>query len=402
VRVLICASHTPRGPLNGAALVLREIATRLASRHAVTVIAYRWPGQDGPPPPGVTLHELRRPPAAWPARIAQHAWGLLQDEPVDASRLREPMMRAVRTCRAAQSFDVAHVMLGDLASIAPALAGIPAIVAPLDAWPDNVAAAAASAGPLRRAWLGGQARLVRRYVSRAYRPFRRVVLVSREDEDAVRRLDPSLDTEVVANGVDVDYFSPAASAARDRRLLLFTGALDFPPNALAARYLATEILPRVQRARPDARLVVAGRRPGASVRALAHQPGVEVHADVDDLRPLLRTAGVFACAMTWGTGIKNKLLEAMACGAPAVATSLGCRGLNVRDGQEVLVADTAETFAASVARVLDDDALADGLARSGRAYVTRHHSWDAAARRYEAIYEDVVAWREASVERRGE
>jgi glycosyltransferase involved in cell wall biosynthesis len=406
VRVLICATHTPRAPLNGAALVLRELIGQIASRHEITVIAYRWAGQDGPPPPGIALHELRPPPAGVSRRVAEHAASLLRGEPVDPRRLRDPMMRAVRACRADRTFDVAHVMLGDLASIAPALDGIPAIVAPLDAWPLNVDAAALDARPWRRAWLRMQGRLVRRYVSRAYRPYRRVVLVTREDADAVRGLDPSLAIDVVANGVDTSHFSPASTPARDRSLLLFTGALDFAPNARAARYLATEILPRVRRARPDARLVIAGRRPGSGVRALASQPGVEIQADVDDLRPLLRRAGVFACAMTSGTGIKNKLLEAMACGAPAVATSLGSRGLAARDGQDVLVADTVETFAASVARVLADDVLADRLARAARAYVTRHHSWDEGARCYEAIYASVVggaaAARTASAEARRE
>jgi glycosyltransferase involved in cell wall biosynthesis len=172
---------------------------------------------------------------------------------------------------------------------------------------------------------------------------------------------------------------------------LFTGALSFPPNAAAARFLASEILPRVRGAVPDARLMIAGRSPRADVRALAGEPGVSVHSDVPDLRPYLSAAGVFACAMTTGTGIKNKLLEAMACAAPVVATSRACQGLAVRDGVELLIADGAAAFAAAVQRVLTDAALAARLGAAGREYVVAQHSWADVAARYEALYEEVLA-----------
>ena len=109
-----------------------------------------------------------------------------------------------------------------------------------------------------------------------------------------------------------------------------------------------------------------GRSPGPRLRAL---PGVRVVADVPDLRPYLWGAAVYACPMESGTGIKNKLLEAMAAGAPAVATPLACQGLAVRDGEQLRIADTDADFAAALVAVLRDPA---GWPAPRAAYVTAH------------------------------
>ena len=163
---------------------------------------------------------------------------------------------------------------------------------------------------------------MRRWQARAYRPFARVVLVTEDDAREVARLDPSLRTAAIPNGVDAAHFGPPADTERSG--ILFTGALDAPANERAALRLAERVLPRVRAAVPDTELTLAGRAPGRRLREL---DGVRVVADVPDLRPYLWSAAVYACPMDSGTGIKNKLLEAMAAQAPCVATPLACQGL---------------------------------------------------------------------------
>ncbi len=118
--------------------------------------------------------------------------------------------------------------------------------------------------------------------------------------------------------------------------------------------------------RPDARLALVGRAPPPRVRALAGLPGVDVTGEVPDVRPWLTGSRVFVCPMVTGTGIKNKLLEAMATGLPCVATPLGLGGLRVHHGRELLVGSTAEAIAAALIQVLDDNDLADRLGRTAR------------------------------------
>jgi len=172
--------------------------------------------------------------------------------------------------------------------------------------------------------------------------------------------------------------------------------MSYAPNVRAAEFLALEVFPRVRRHRPDARLAIVGRAPSPRVRALGDAPGVEVPGEVPDLRVPLRGGRVFACPMTSGTGIKNKLLEAMACGLPCVATPLALQGLTAAPGEHVLVGETPEELSEQIVRVLADDDLAAALGAAAREYVCAAHDWSATARGYVRAWEQARAARDAA------
>ncbi len=378
LRILFCASESPRAPLNGSRLLTWHLCSRLARHHDVTVVALRHPDQNGPPPDGLELHELPMAPPSTGRALALRGAALAMREPIGARRLSAPFRSYLP--QLGRRFDIAHVTLGTLAGIAPAL-DMPAVIAPIDAWHRNVEAEAASASGVERVWRLTQGHAVRRFQSRAYRPFARVILATDEDAREVRALDPSLSTVTIPYGVDAATFAPDG---RPRSGILFTGALDAPSNMQAAVRLAERIMPLVRRSVPDAALSIVGRSPGPRVRAL----DASVIADVPDLRPYLWSAGVYACPMESGTGIKNKLLEAMAAAVPAVATPLACRGLTVRDGIELRIADDDEAFAAALVATLRSP---DGLGDAARRYVKTHHDWDVVADAYAAVYARVAA-----------
>lgn len=391
MRILVCASEAPLPPLNGMRLQLRELCARLAERHEVCVLAFQWPDQHGGPPADVEFCRLDPPLPDAAARARDRALSIARREPVEAARLVPPMARRIETLLAEREFDVAHVTLGQLAGVAPALGALPAVLAPLDAWNVNVAGEAAAAQGARRTWLRLQGRLVTRHIERRYGAFARIALVSEADARETELLDASFRTIVIPNGVDAEHYRPDPAIDRNSHLLVFTGTLDYAANVTAARHLAIDVLPRVREHVPEAELALVGRAPTPEVRGLANLPGVSVAANVGDVRPFLLQAGVFACAMTSGTGIKNKLLEAMACGAPCVATPLASQGLAVRDDDQLLVAPPGAEFARALIRVMHDPALAARLGRRAREHVVAHHSWDAAARRYVDAYEEILA-----------
>jgi glycosyltransferase involved in cell wall biosynthesis len=391
VRILICAAEAPLPPLNGFRLQLTHLTRVLAPRHDVTVLAYRWHDQVGDPPEGVELVPLR-PGGGTPAtRAMGAARSALSRYPRAVLSLTQPMSAAMAERIAEHRFDIVHVAGSGLARLAESLDDRPAVLAALDAWHLNIEANARLAPLPRRTLYHLEARKARRFGARWFRAFRSVITVSEEDARAVRDLDSRIVTEVVPNGVDTQEVAPSLRVVPEEDLVVFTGAMQWAPNAEAARFLAHRVLPVLRAHRPGARLAIVGRRPGRAVRELAGIAGVDVTGEVPDVRPWLWRARAYACPMLSGTGIKNKLLEALACGAACVATPLSCQGLRVVPGEDLLVAESPEDFAGELARVLDDDSLRDRLARRGREAIVAGHDWESMRRAYESVYERAIA-----------
>ncbi len=227
---------------------------------------------------------------------------------------------------------------------------------------------------------------VERSLSRA---FSTVITNSQVDGDYLKSIAPAAHTLTIGNGVDTAYFSPAATAG-DPRQLIFTGVMDYGPNEDAALHFAENILPLIQQRRPDAEFWVVGKNPTERVRRLSTRPGVHVTGGVPDVRPYLAQAGVFVCPLRYGTGVKNKLLAALAMRKPVVATPRSLEGLELREHEHLLVADEPAAFAARVVQLMGDADLAGRLAESGRSFVERRYSWDSSAKELEEVLERAV------------
>jgi glycosyltransferase involved in cell wall biosynthesis len=192
---------------------------------------------------------------------------------------------------------------------------------------------------------------------------------------------------VLENGVDLDYFTPDETP-RDPATILFSGKMSYHANITAALFLVEEIMPLVWEKMPQARVVLAGKDPDPSLRALAEKDArVTVTGTVPDLRPYLRRATLSVSPLLYGAGIQNKVLEAMACATPVVATPRAVSALAVEDGREVLVAEDAPQAAAHILRLLQDRALQRRLGEAGRRFVETHHHWQRIAVKLEQIYE---------------
>jgi glycosyltransferase involved in cell wall biosynthesis len=390
VRILIIAGEAPLPPLNGYRLWLWHLTRSLARRHEVCVVAFRAPDQHGEPPPGIELVTIDSPSDEAQARAVAYVTATATRTPSWVGPLTGPMRAAVRRMRAERSFDVAHVAGLQLLRAADALDGIPTVVVPLDAEHRNVEARADISRPPTSWMLGLQARFTRRFSAR-HLDRGPVVAVTDEDAEAMRELDPELEIDVIPNGVDADFFAPAPHAGREPGLLVFTGAMHWPPNVRAARVLAREILPRVRAEVPEARLAIVGRDPARAVVELGALDGVEVTGEVADIRTWLWRADVYVCPMVNGTGIKNKLLEALAAGSSAVATPLSVQGMRVRSHEQLLLACPSADFAAATVRLLRDPSLRTRLGRAARAYALEHHDWGRVADAYERVSHVAIA-----------
>jgi glycosyltransferase involved in cell wall biosynthesis len=226
----------------------------------------------------------------------------------------------------------------------------------------------AQAGPLERF---DDARFAR-YLRRSRDRFSWASAVSAQDAAAATAIglpEPVL----IANGVDLERVAGVAADAARPGTLLFTGTLGYPPNAEAALWFAEQVLPRLD---GDVRLRIIGREPPPAVARLGERPNVAVTGWVEDLRPELAAAAVVVAPLRSGGGTKLKVIEALAAGRPVVTTTVGAEGIDVRDGEHLLIADTPDAFAAAVRRLLEDPELAARLAAAGRERARARYDWD--------------------------
>jgi glycosyltransferase involved in cell wall biosynthesis len=237
-------------------------------------------------------------------------------------------------------------------------------------------------------WLrAAAARMVERHTARR---FHACTTVADADAQVVRRLAPGVPVHVTPNGVDAAHFAPL-DMPEQPETIIFTGAMSFRPNVTAVLHFYHTILPLIRREMPNVRFVIAGRDPAPPIVALAADPLVTITGFVDDMRPWLARASLVICPMIMGSGIKNKVLEALAMARPVVATALGVEALEVTRGHELAIADTAETFAAATLALLRDSAARRRMGVAGRELVLRRYTWDACAASYDAIYSQLAA-----------
>ena len=168
--------------------------------------------------------------------------------------------------------------------------------------------------------------------------------------------------------------------------ILHLGTMFWPPNVAGVLWFARDVLPLVWQQLPAARFVVVGKNPPAEVQALAADPRITVTGYVADPLPYLQAAGVFVVPLHSGGGMRVKILDAWLWGLPIVATPIGAEGIELVDGDNILLAADAPAFAAATVRVLADAELNQRLRRAGRAWVEATYGWQRVYGRVDAAY----------------
>jgi len=384
MRILFVTSRFPHPPRRGDQARAFHQIRLLSQRHAITLLSFR----EGASPESIRavaalcdeVQVVDLPP--W-RKALNVAWGVVTAQPIQVALYESPTMRRLVGERI-RSHDVAHVQMVRMAPYIQA--GAPVVLDLIDALSVNMERRAGR----DRSPLGIAARieahLLRRYERYACRRVQRSAVVSGADREALGTI-PGL--EVNPQGVDLDAF-PFVEGPREPDAVVFTGNLGYFVNADAVVFLARRVWPRIRAARPGASLYIVGDRPAARVRRLAGLPGVRVTGPVESMHPHLARARVAMAPTRTGSGMQTKVLEAMATGTPVVATSLAATGLEARNGEHLLLAESAEDLAAAVVRLLGDEALCRRLAANARRLVETRYTWERSVEGLERLYEAVA------------
>jgi sugar transferase (PEP-CTERM/EpsH1 system associated) len=229
---------------------------------------------------------------------------------------------------------------------------------------------------------------MRWYEPKMIQAFNRVIVSSPADQRFLT-LESGPTVDVIPNGVDYVYFN-FNNQERDDNSIVFVGQMNYYVNVDSILYFSNVIFPRIQKQLPNIRFSIVGAEPRKPVQELARNPAIEVTGYVPDLRPYVTKAAVFVCPLLAGSGIQNKLLQAMAMGTPIVTTTIATQALKVTDGVHLVIADEPQRFADAVVSLITNKKLRKELSVNARNYILEHHDWDQIGQKLEIIYRSLL------------
>ncbi len=246
---------------------------------------------------------------------------------------------------------------------------------------------------------------------KAFSIFDALTIISETDADAIPHK-RNLDIAIVPNGVDFDHFTPlmkvdsgecVVDSSRGQVLptnhyplpthfdICFCGNMAYAPNVNASNYLVSQVMPLVWQRRPQTTVLLAGASPKHSVsRLAAADRRVTVSGSLPDIRAAYAASSIFVAPMQIGSGLQNKLLEAMSMQLPCVTTSIANAALGAQPGTHILVADTPQSLADAILDLLQDPQLSSSIAQQGNTFVRQHFGWPQAVAKLETILNEVL------------
>ncbi len=217
-----------------------------------------------------------------------------------------------------------------------------------------------------------EARRVEKYETDIFDFFDNKIIISEPDRDAINH-EENNKIVIIPNGVDADFF--AHYSLPKEYDILFTGNMAYPPNINSVEYLVQQVLPELQKLKPEIKILIAGASPDKKVLKLASE-NVTVTGWVENIRDCYAKSKIFAAPMQIGTGLQNKLLEAMAMKLPCVSSGLANNALHALEDYEILIGYSPEDYSAKIIELLDNPATYKKIAEGGYQFVHKNYNWD--------------------------
>jgi len=243
--------------------------------------------------------------------------------------------------------------------------------------------------PVKKAYLGIQWLKLRSFERSAMNQFDGCVVVSEIDKELLIKMKVKSSLFVVPNGTDTKFFKPSNGKVVANSVL-WIGHMDVHTNKDAVIYFWKDIYPILRRKYPKVKVTFVGTAPPKEIADAAQKDGqVKATGFVNDIRPYMDEAAVMVVPIRIGSGTRLKILDAMAMGKAIVSTSVGCEGLNVNDGKDILIADDPEGFSDNTIDLLKNSDKRIALEKNALD-LAKTYDWDLIRKKQEAVYQDVV------------
>lgn len=387
-QVLMVCAYLPYPGSGGGNLMFNLIRT-LSQRHRLTVLSFYE-------------HESELEHVAALAPYCENLEVIYRGQSFEASDpfgLKPPeiiyefyqaaMTRIIRKYLSSQKFDVMQCEFLQTAHFAGVGTGIPAVLTN-----HEVLSLAYRKRFRRTAWFSWEKlknliawmRMLN-YESGILKRLSAVVVLTEPEAEFVARYAPGVPVYRNPMGVDCEYFVPREGLTRPKNVA-FVGNFRHSPNVTGAVWFVEKVWPCVRKVCPAAQLFLVGGNVPADLQKWNGKQDITITGQVDDVRPYLARAQVVVAPVFDGAGMRTKVLEAWAMGKPVVGTRLAFEGISA-DAMLYHVAEDADTFAASISRLMEDQGLTEQLGKQARELVLKSYSWEAFADTYDRIYQQI-------------
>lgn len=251
---------------------------------------------------------------------------------------------------------------------------IPKVIQPYDAvykWHEQIYKASKG---MKKIIYGVSSLMTRYYEKKVYNKFDACLVVTEDDKKLLKCLNPDLNVNVIPNGVNTEYFKPM-EMEEEFPSLIYVSTMSGSPTTENVLHFYNNIFPLIREKVPEIKLYLVGRNPVKDIKDLSATPSVVVTGYVEDVRPYLARSSVFVAPMILGTGIKNKVLEAMSMGKSVVSTKIGAQGINALPDNDIVITDDNVLFAKYVVELLDDKELRKTMGNNARKVMENEYSW---------------------------
>lgn len=405
MRILFLSRWFPYPPDNGSKIRVFNVLKQLSIDHEIDLVSFRESADQVDDRTVGALREYCSDVRVVPYRHFRPSspralLGLLSSQPRSlADTFSAEMRAAVEDALARRGCDLLVASQIGMAPYALALKGVPALLEELElsVYRDAISA---SPGGIRRlrpllTWLK-----LRAYVRRILPRFIACTVVSKRERENLRSVAPDYaSVEIVPNAVDLERYD-ADFGTPVPNTLVFSGALTYSANCDAAGHFLADVYPRIRQTIPAVTLRVTGRTDGVDLGSLPRREGVEYTGYVEDIRPVIAQSWASVVPLRIGGGTRLKILESMALGTPVISTSKGAEGLDVSDGENILIADEPREFADKAVDLLRSPQLRGRLAAGGLELVAREYDWKPVGRTLRKLIERAMtatttrtAWR---------
>jgi len=383
MKILFLTQLFPYPPICGGTIKSFNILSHLGSRHEVVLASFV---REGPTPEqmGVLASFCKE---IWTVPIKRSAFNnlkyaalsLMNKRPFIIARDRiAEMQRVVNSLLDSKQFDLLYVDHLQMAQYVEGWNCCPKVLDEHNVeWKIIERLAQGEKNLLRRMYAAIEWKKLKKWELNACGKFDMVLTVTENDKTILLSERPEMNNIIsVPIGVDFENF-PKIELQPDAREIISIGTMSWPPNIESMHYFVDEIYPEIKSRAEDVRLVIVGSKPPASIRNLASlDSSITVTGFVEDLSAAASRVAVFIVPLRSGSGLRVKILNAMAMGLPIVSTSVGCEGIGAEHEKELLIADTSQEFADAVLRLLSDFELRKRLGAAGREFVLSNYGWD--------------------------